>query len=61
MGSRTTIAAALAGLLVCLAANAAGEDDAAALAGIIDRHIQAGLDGAGLSRAPQAEDAEFLR
>lgn len=36
-------------------------DDAAGLAGLIDRHIQSRLDAEGLKRAPAADDAEFLR
>jgi len=36
-------------------------DEAAELAGIIDRQVQAGLDTAGFKAAPPADDAEFLR
>lgn len=36
-------------------------DRAVDTAALIDRHIDAGLDSAGLVRAPQADDAEFLR
>src|SRR5262245_18777178 len=36
-------------------------DEAMELAGLIDRHVQAGLDAANLKAAPPADDAEFLR
>src|SRR4029450_6217909 len=49
------------GLLVCLATAPAQGEDAAAWAELIDRHIEARLDAEGLTRAPQADDAEFLR
>jgi hypothetical protein len=52
---------ALMGLLVCLASDPVRGGDAAALAELIDRHIQARLDAEGLTRAPLADDAEFLR
>jgi hypothetical protein len=45
----------------CPAADPAAGDDAAALAGSIDRQIQARLDAEGVERAPEADDAEFLR
>src|SRR5262245_23088745 len=48
-------------LVICLAVERAGGDDAAALSELIDRHVQSQLDANGLTRAPQADDAEFLR
>jgi hypothetical protein len=49
----------IAAVLTCPAASA--QDDAAALAGLIDRHIQARLDVEGVQRVQNADDAEFLR
>ena len=48
-------------LLLSLALRPVWADEAGALAGLIDRHIQARLDANGLTRAAQADDAEFLR
>jgi hypothetical protein len=48
-------------LALCLAAPAAGADDASALAELIDRHVQARLDREKLQSAPPADDAEFVR
>ena len=48
-------------ILSCLATAPAYGEDAAALAELIDRHIQARIDAAGLARAAQADDAELLR
>ncbi|MCI0357084.1 MAG: DUF1549 and DUF1553 domain-containing protein [Planctomycetaceae bacterium] len=53
--------AAIAGLLFCQAPEAVRGDDAATLAELIDRHVQARLDSEGLARVPPADDAEFLR
>lgn len=54
-------------LAVCVAVAAAGsaakagESDAAALAGLIDKHIDARLAAEKVQAAPQADDAEFVR
>lgn len=51
----------VAALLVCRAVGSALGDDAAALAELIDRQIDARLGAEGVRRVPQADDAEFLR
>jgi len=56
-----SLPAATAGLLMCLAPEVVRGDDAATLAKLIDRHVNARLDSEGLTRVPQADDAEFLR
>jgi hypothetical protein len=48
-------------LLICLAEDRAAAEDTIAVARVIDRHIQARLDLEHVERAPQADDAEFLR
>jgi hypothetical protein len=48
-------------LLICLTDHRAPADDAIAVTELIDRHIQARLDLQHFERAPQADDAEFLR
>src|SRR5688500_4357123 len=48
-------------LLICLTDHRARADDAIAVAELIDRHVQARLDLEHFERAPQADDAEFLR
>jgi hypothetical protein len=47
--------------LLMFAAAAARGDDAAALADLIDRQIDARLSAEGITRVPPADDAEFLR
>ncbi len=56
-----TMLAAIAGLLMFLAPKAVRGEDAAALAELIDRHVQTRLNSEGQARVPQADDAEFLR
>jgi len=52
----------MAGLLVCLPLQTVrGDDPAENLAGLIDQHIQARLDAAGVQRVSPSDDAEFLR
>src|SRR5262245_42949319 len=60
MSSRSFLAA-LAPLLFGALPPLAQADEAAELAALIDRHVQASLDAAGLKPAPAADDAEFLR
>jgi hypothetical protein len=48
-------------VLLCVRVEPARGDDAAALAEVIDRLVQARLDVEQLKPAPQADDAEFLR
>jgi hypothetical protein len=49
------------GLVWLLTVASAQGDEAAAWADLIDRHVQARLDSAGVAPALQADDAEFLR
>ncbi|MGI8978756.1 MAG: DUF1549 and DUF1553 domain-containing protein [Pirellulaceae bacterium] len=56
-----TVLTAAMGLLIGLAVDAAAGDNAAELAELIDRQIQARLDAEGVARVPPADDAEFLR
>ena len=53
--------ACAAALVVYSVQGVASGDDAAALAELIDGHIQSRLDAEGLARVPAADDAEFLR
>ncbi|MEQ8791855.1 MAG: DUF1549 and DUF1553 domain-containing protein [Pirellulaceae bacterium] len=55
---RNLVAAAL---LIHVSISASQADEAADLSELIDRSIQSRLDADGLQRAPQADDAEFLR
>lgn len=52
---------ALAAVLFPLRGAFAGEPDAAELAGLIDRHVEARLGSEGLRPGEPADDAEFLR
>ena len=56
-----TVLPAVMGLLICLAIQPATGDDASSVSALIDSHIQARLDSAGLRPASPADDAEFLR
>lgn len=56
-----SILAAMVGLLLSLSPEAVCGNEAATLAELVDRHVQAHLDSEGLTRAVQADDAEFLR
>ena len=51
----------VAGLFAALAVHSAWGDEAAALAELIDRQIDAGLTAEGVKRVPAADDAEFVR
>jgi hypothetical protein len=61
MRCASTVLPAVLALLLCLAARPSSGADAAALARQIDDLVQARLDSEGVSRVPQADDAEFLR
>ncbi len=61
MGRLPSVLAGIAGLLLGLAPATLWGDEAAALADLIDQHVQARLESEGLTRAALAEDAEFLR
>ena len=57
--TRTLVICAVTAAVGCL--SRAGEPDAAALAGQIDRHIEARLEAEGVRPAEKTDDAEFIR
>lgn len=56
-----SILVSIVGLLMSLVPEGLRGDDAATLANLIDEHVAARLESEGLTRAPPADDAEFLR
>jgi hypothetical protein len=57
----TVVLLVLASLVAAKANQVRGDENAAELASLIDRHIEARLESEGLKRVAAADDAEFLR